>query len=231
MLTKEQYLADPCKAASIPYWKVKSITVTDGMMILHQDEYEDAEYQQYIDEPYFRLSHDLNGLAEPVLPQGYSLCTATLSEYAAHINSCYDGIGITEAELQSYTTRPVYDAALWLAVKDDQAGNIVATGIAELDREIGEGVLEWIQVSQVHRGKGLGRYIVSELLWRMKGKAQFATVSGQCNNAANPEKLYRRCGFTGNDVWHILRKRYQVTSAYSSANAFYEPKERTPAGR
>ena len=32
------------------------------------------------------------------------------------------------------------------------------------------------------------------------------TASGQCNNASTPEKLYRRCGFTGNDVWHIFRK-------------------------
>ena len=55
--------------------------------------------------------------------------------------------------------------------------------------------------------KGLAKYIVSELLWRLKGKAGFATVSGQCNNSTNPEKLYRKCGFTGNDVWHILRKR------------------------
>ena len=207
MLTKEQYLADPCKAASIPHWKAQSITILDGMKILHQDEYDDGENQRFVDEPYFRLIHNLKSLAEPVLPQGYSLCTATLSEYAAHISSCYEGIGITEEELRSYTARPVYDTALWLAVKDDQTGNIVATGIAELDREIGEGVLEWIQVSQVHRGKGLGRYIVSELLWRMKGKAGFATVSGQCNNASNPEKLYRKCGFTGNDVWHILRKK------------------------
>ena len=207
MLTKEQYLADPCKAASIPYWKAKSITVPDSMKILHQDEHDDAEHPQYIDEPYFRLVHDLKGLAVPVLPQGYSICTATLSKYAAHINSCYEGIEITEEELRSYTHRPVYDAALWLAVKDERTGTIVATGIAELDREIGEGVLEWIQVSQNHRGNGLGRYIVSELLWRMKGKAGFATVSGQCNNASNPEKLYRKCGFTGNDVWHILRKK------------------------
>ena len=22
-----------------------------------------------------------------------------------------------------------------------------------------------------------------------------------------PEELYRKCGFSGNDVWHILRKR------------------------
>ena len=177
------------------------------MKILHQEEYNDAENQHFVDEPYFRLIHNLKGLAKPVLSQDYSLCTATLSEYAAHISSCYDGIGINEGELRSYTLRPVYDAALWLAVKDERTGNIVATGIAELDREIGEGVLEWIQVSQDQRGKGLAKYIVSELLWRLKGKAGFATVSGQCNNATNPEKLYRKCGFTGNDVWHILRKR------------------------
>ena len=206
-ITKDDYLENPCRAASIPYWKAKSITIPDGMKILHRDEYDGVDYQQYIDEPYFRLIHNLKGLAEPVLPQGYSLCTATLFEYAAHISSCYDGIGINEGELRSYTLRPVYDAALWLAVKDELTGTIVATGIAELDREIGEGVLEWIEVSQGHRGKGLGRYIVSELLWRMKGKVCFATVSGQCNNATNPEKLYRKCGFSGNDVWHILRKR------------------------
>ena len=207
MITREQYLADPCKAASIPYWKAKSIIIPDGMKILHQDEFGDAEYQQYTDETYFRLIRNLKSLAEPVLPQGYSLSTATRSEYTAHINSCYKEIGITEEELGRYTLRPVYDAALWLAVKETHTGTIVATGIAELDREIGEGILEWIQVSQGHRGKGLGRYVVSELLWRMKSKAGFATVSGQCSNATNPEKLYRKCGFTGNDVWHILRKR------------------------
>ena len=206
MITKEEYIKNPCGVRSIPYWKAKSITIPDGMIILHQCEYDKAQYQHYIDEPYFRLIHDLKGLAKPVLPQGYSLCTASLSEYAAHISSCYEGIGITEEELRSYTTRPVYDTDLWLVVKDDQTGNIVATGIAELDREIGEGILEWIQVSQDCRRKGLGRYIVSELLWRMKGKAGFATVSGQCNNATNPEGVYRKCGFTGKDVWHILRK-------------------------
>lgn len=206
MISKAKYFANPCKASSIPYWKAKSITIPDGLKILHQDNYNDSEYQQYIDEPYFRLSHDLQDLSSPVLPGGFSLCDATLSDYTAHINQCYDGIGISETELQSYTTQPVYNAALWLAVKDDRSGDIVATGIAELDREIGEGILEWIQVSENYRGCGLGRYLVTELLWRMKGIAQFATVSGQCHNPANPESLYRKCGFTGSDVWHILRR-------------------------
>lgn len=206
MISKEQYLADPCRSASIPYWKAKSIIIPDGMKILHQAEYSEIEWQQYADEPYFRLLHDLQGLSKPQLPQGYTLCSAMLTEFAEHINSCYDGIGITEEELQNYTLRPVYDPALWLAVKEDRTSEIVATGIAELDHEIGEGILEWIQVSQSHRKKGLGRYIVSELLWQMKNRANFVTVSGQCNNPTNPEALYRKCGFTGNDVWRILRK-------------------------
>ena len=178
-----------------------------GVRIVHQDHFNEEEYGQYIDEPYFRLQHDLQEISVPALPRGYSFCQAALRDFAAHISSCYDGIGITEAELQSYMTRPVFDAALWLAVQDDQTRNIVATGIAELDREIGEGVLEWIQVSKDHRGKGLGSCVVLELLRRMKDRAAFATVSGQCRNPANPEGLYRSCGFTGSDVWHILRKR------------------------
>lgn len=206
MINKRAYLSSPCKTASIPYWKAKTITIPDSMQILHQDDYREIEYPQYIDEPYFRLSHNLQEILTPVLPRGYSLCRAMLRDYAAHINGCYDSIHITEAELRSYTTRPVYDPALWLAVQDDQTGQIAATGIAELDREIGEGILEWIQVSKDHCGRGLGSYIVSELLWRMKGIASFATVSGQCANPANPEALYRKCGFTGSDVWHILRK-------------------------
>lgn len=208
-ISKIEYLKNPCRASSIPYWKAKTITVPNGVKIIHKDDYIETEYQQYIDEPYFRLRHDFHDLSVPVLPQRYSLCNATLSDFAEHINRCYDDISISEAELNNYTTRPVYDPSLWLAVKDNLTSDIVATGIAELDCEIGEGVLEWIQVSKDHRGCGLGGYIVSELLWRMSGTAHFATVSGQCFNPTNPEALYRRCGFSGSDVWYILRNRVQ----------------------
>lgn len=99
---------------------------------------------------------------------------------------------------------PLYGWQLRITKQTDE---VVATGIAELDKEVGEGVLEWIQVSEQYRGYGLGKYVVLELLWRMKENATFATVSGQCNNPTNPEALYRKCGFTGSDVWHVLRKR------------------------
>jgi GNAT superfamily N-acetyltransferase len=71
---------------------------------------------------------------------------------------------------------------------------------------MGEGILEWIQVSEGYRRRGLGSFLVKELLWRMQGKVKFATVSGQCDSPSCPERLYRSCGFTGQDVWHVLHK-------------------------
>ncbi len=206
MVDIKDYLKNPCGELSIPYWKAKQFSIPDGIKILHHNEFNETEYLQFIDERYFRLKHDLKDLLVPQLPQGYSLCDASLSDFVRHINQCYNDININEAELQSYIARPVYVSSLWLAVKDNKTGDIVATGIAELDGECGEGVLEWIQVSKNHRGRGLGSYIVTELLWRMKHIAQFVTVSGQCENPTNPEGLYRKCGFRGSDVWHILKK-------------------------
>lgn len=205
MITKQQYLNNPCRAASIPYWKAVRIAVPENMKIVHDDDFCAEMLNQYVDEQYFRLKHDLQTVEPVVVPEGFSLCQGTAEEFAAHIQECY-GNGMTVAEVRSFTEREVYCPELWLALRDDVTGKIVATGIAELDREIGEGILEWIQVSAEYRGRGLGTCIVKELLWRMKDKAKFATVSGQFNNPTNPEGLYRKCGFAGNDVWHILRK-------------------------
>lgn len=206
MITKSQYLANPCRAASLPYWKAKSMVLPEEILIVHDDDFRPLEYAQYTDEPYFRLFHSLKHLYPPQMPEGFCLCNIALKEFADHINSCYDDIGVSEAELHRYTTCPVYNDALWIALQDRESGAVAATGIAELDKETGEGILEWIQVSRAYRGRGLGRYLVSELLWRMRDAADFVTVSGQCGNPSNPERLYRTCGFTGTDVWHILRE-------------------------
>lgn len=80
-------------------------------------------------------------------------------------------------------------------------------GIAEYDREIGELILEWIQVLPEYRGKGVGRAIVKTILNRKRGIAQFATVSGKAGGDSGPEKLYRSCGFVGRDYWHVLRSK------------------------
>jgi len=213
MDARKQYLENPCRAASVPYWKAACISVSDNIRILHDSEFNTELLRRYVDEPYFRLQHRMMELKPMSLPEGYSLYEATVPDFVEHINSCYDDIGITVPEMQRNMLREQYSSELWLAVKEDCRGKIVATGIAELDREIGEGVLEWIQVSKDYRRCGLGSYLVSELLWRMRKAAKFVTVSGKCNNPDYPEGLYRKCGFCGNDVWHILREREQTAFA------------------
>lgn len=206
MISKETYMANPCGTSSLPFWKEKQIVVPDNMLILHDKDFNESYLIQYNDERYFRLKHNLINVNELVLPNGFELCDATLSDFAKHINKCYKGSKLTVDELESYCKRTVYAQELWIAVKDCKNNKIIGTGIAELDTEIGEGILEWIQVSEKYRGKGIGRFIVNELLQRMKGKVSFVTVSGQVNNSTNPEALYRKCGFEGNDIWNILTK-------------------------
>lgn len=206
MQTKEQYLSNPCRASSIPYWKAIRISVPENMRIVHEEDFQAEMLEQYMDEPYFRLMRDLQAVEPAQVPLGYSLCQGTAEEFAAHIHECY-GNGMTPAEVLSFCEREVYCPELWVAIRENATGRIVATGIGELDREMGEGILEWIQVSEGYRRSGLGSYIVRELLWRMREKAIFATVSGRCKDPSAPEAMYRRCGFSGNDVWHVLRKR------------------------
>lgn len=207
MIDSKDYLRDPCGASSIPYWKAKSMIIPSNLLILRHDDYIVADYGDYWDEPYFRLIHDLENIPMALLPDGYSLCECGLDAYASHICSCYGTDTITEEHLLAYQTRSVFDASLWIAVRYDATGQIVASGIAEFDREVGEGALEWIQVSSEHRRRGLGRFVVVELLHRMRNFADFVTVSGQCKNPTSPELLYRHCGFTGDHIWHILRKK------------------------
>lgn len=101
----------------------------------------------------------------------------------------------------------MYCPKLWILVKESATGICVGCGIADFDAEAEELILEWIQVLPEYCGKNLGTAMVKELLWRGREFAKFATVSGKVDNKTKPEALYRKCGFAGNDVWHILHKR------------------------
>ncbi len=206
MLQKEVYLANPCKASSLPFWKMNLITIPENMKIVLEEELQGIDTREYSDERYFKLVHRMNAIERPMLDSRYELVFCEVSEYAKHIAACYDDVGISSEELASYQKHVVYDKDLWIAVRECRQSTIVASGIAEYDADIKEGILEWIQVSPGHRGKGLGKYIVKELLWRMKDKVDFVTVSGKVDNKTKPELLYRNCGFVGDAVWYILRK-------------------------
>ena len=79
-------------------------------------------------------------------------------------------------------------------------------GIGEIDPRIGEGILEWIQVSPAYRRRGLGQVLVCRLLEHMRGKARFVTVSGRLNSPSQPLALYLSCGFQHPVIWHVLTR-------------------------
>lgn len=205
-MEKTVYLANPCKASSLPYWKSNLIQIPENMKVVLEDDLQSVEVQEYSDERFFKLIHHMKNIEKPMLGNRYCMLCCGVSEYAKHIAACYSDVGISPEELMDYQTHAVYDRDLWIAVTERGQDKIVASGIAEIDADIKEGILEWIQVSPEYRGKGLGKFVVRELLWRMKDKAEFVTVSGKVDNPTNPRDLYLACGFSGEEIWHVMRK-------------------------
>ena len=210
MISLEVYLSNPCGLLSIPYWKAKNITIPDNMKIVHSNDFSEDLLQKYTDEPYFRLCHDMQNLRKPML-KDYEIETVSAAsisdEIVSIINESYADLKVSKEQMLGYTKTPAYSSDLWILVKEKSTGAYIGCGIADFDAEAGELILEWIQVLPGYRGKCIGTAIVKELLWRGRSNAKFATVSGKVNNVTNPELLYRKCGFTGEDVWHILTKR------------------------
>lgn len=208
MITLAEYLNNPCGTLSIPYWKAKIITIPPEMKILHDKDFSANILSDYTDEKYFRLYHNLKKIPQ-ITNDDFEIVTATrkdIKSIVRIINDSYTDISVNKDLIKSYTKTPVYNATLWIMVKEKAIGKYVGCGIADFDAEAKELILEWIQVLPEYRGKKIGQLIVTELLFRMKDVADFATVSGKVDNLTNPEALYRKCGFTGSDVWHILHK-------------------------
>ena len=209
MITLTEYLNNPCGTLSIPYWKAKNITIPPDMKILHDKDFSADILSDYTDEKYFRLYHNLKEIPK-IITNDFEITTATRRDTKAIvqiINDSYTDISVNKELIKSYTKTPVYNEALWIMVKEKSTGKYVGCGMADFDIETKELILEWIQVLPQYRGKKIGQLIVTELLFRLKDVAAFATVSGKVDTATNPEGLYRKCGFAGDDVWHILHMK------------------------
>lgn len=205
------YKADPCGTLSIPYWKHKRITHPNDMIVVHNSDFLNELLEKYNDDMYFRLFHSLTDVKTPILASEYRVGTLhtdrSIKLLSHHINKCYENIYIDEITLSQQLNNHFYPDNLKIGIFEVNTDKLIASGVAAFDSEIGEGSLEWIQVSPEYRRVGLGQVIVNELLVRLKSKAFFTTVSGRVDNITNPERLYRKCGFTGDDIWHILKER------------------------
>ncbi|MBI9015321.1 MAG: GNAT family N-acetyltransferase [Clostridiales bacterium] len=153
---------------------------------------------------FFVLHHDMKRVHKIAHEYQIEVVKADeAKEVMSFINNSYEFISVTEAEVLNWRIHDVFDESLWIWIKEDN--EILALGIAEYDQTIKEGALEWIQVHEKARGKGIGKILVNELLSRMK-QADFVTVSGEVDNKTEPEKLYKKCGFKGNQIWYYYTK-------------------------
>jgi GNAT superfamily N-acetyltransferase len=158
---------------------------------------------------YFRLVHRGPAVAGG-LPSGLAFRDVDgrreVAEVAAFINRCYEGVALRPETVGAWLDHPTVALDLWVWVVEPETDAPVGLGIAELDPTVPEASLEWVQVLPAYRRQGVGTALVSELLRRVAGRVAFTTVSGELDNVTNPEALYRRCGFTGDDVWWVLRR-------------------------
>lgn len=203
MITREAYLKNPCGTLSVPYWKWIGMEVPEHMRIIHHRDWNGEEPG----EPYFRVMHDLKKIP-PMDTGGYEIVTATEADFetiSRVVNCCYPGMHMDGLRLRQLTQTPAYDPELWILVRQRHSGTIAGCAIADLDEACREGIIEWVQVLPEYRRQGIGMLMVSCLLEKMRSKADFATVSGKLDNVTCPEKLYRKCGFMGDDIWHIIR--------------------------
>jgi GNAT superfamily N-acetyltransferase len=207
-ITKDQYLRDPCGTCATAFWKNIFFKKPGDVQIVHERDLHTFNEDAFDIVRYFRLIHDLKEIDAPDLPADYYFQTVNIQTQkgtVAHlINRCYENTNITQEQVDKWTKYKVFDNDSWIFIYEASSPYPVALGIADFDDTIKEGCLEWIQTLPGERGKGLGQAIVGELLLRLAPKAKFATVSGKANNKTNPEALYRKCGFNGEDIWCVL---------------------------
>lgn len=199
------YLKNPCGTLSIPYWKAESMTIPDSIKVIHARDW-NGQYTDF--ERFFRLKHDLDNL--PTIDFDHDTIDMDFQtrELAEMINASYghENISVSEEDILGRKGHKTFHEELCVYINAD-GGRMVASGIAEYDEKCREGVLEWIQVLPDYRGHGFGTKIVTVLLHRLKKiGAEFVTVSGNLDNETSPLALYRKCGFTGNDVWYICKQ-------------------------
>ena len=168
--------------ASIPAERLAHL----DLALIHQDFLDPLATARFASRtPYFRLIHTGLVQGRPQLPPGFALVQVDAEREAEAvarlIGECYGDPNFSAETVQSWTQQAVFDPTLWVWVMDTRQDKPAGLGIAELDRTVGEGSLEWIQVLPTYRRRGLGQSLVLELLFRLAGRAAFTTTdTGGC---------------------------------------------------
>jgi GNAT superfamily N-acetyltransferase len=147
---------------------------------------------------YYRLILHTGGAIQPVLPTHLHFAEASLDADAV-------ANFIGEATLvDQWRRHPVLAPGLWVWAMDGDTP--VGLAVGEFDSTEREATVEWVQVAPAYQGQGIGRALVYELVRRLGSRASFVTVAGEVEDRDNPGAFFRRCGFSGQDVWWLLAR-------------------------
>ena len=180
------------------------------LALIHQDHLRGFPSARFATrQPYFRLIRiQSESDVKASIPSGFRFREVNIRQETGKVSDligqCYEDLHPTIETVMGWARHPTFDPSLWVWVLDNAKGIPVGLGIAEIDNNIQEGSLEWIQVLPQYRGMGIGKSIVRELLARLGTQVKFTTVAGQADNTTNPEALYRSCGFKGSDIWWMF---------------------------
>ncbi|MGD2248337.1 MAG: GNAT family N-acetyltransferase [Candidatus Methanofastidiosia archaeon] len=173
-------------------------------MLIHNDYIHRIPLKEFTYQRYFRLVCDT---VPPFIDIPYDIVPVDtgsdkeLRMVSTVIDKCYPNFSPSFETVKTWTTHPVFDKSLWVWALDGSTP--AGLGIGEVDSNIKEASLEWIQVLPEYRGKKIGKALVQKLLQRVHKKVKFTTVSGRYGET---NKFYKGCGFTGDDIWWVLSR-------------------------
>lgn len=119
MLSEKKYLENPCRYASLPFYKLKTFKMPDHLQVIHEEDFKG----DLISEPYFRLMHSMDRLEEAQVPEGYSLETLDLSisenlqALSDMIAQSYDSERLPVGQMEAMIQAETFDRNLWMVVK------------------------------------------------------------------------------------------------------------------
>ncbi|MDE6580367.1 MAG: hypothetical protein K2K41_07530, partial [Ruminiclostridium sp.] len=96
MLSLKSYLKNPCGTLSIPYWKQKKTVIPKNMKIIHEKDFINGDFNDYNDEPYFRLYHNMKNIEhETVNDVEIFSGISDINEFVQLINASYSDLSVT----------------------------------------------------------------------------------------------------------------------------------------
>lgn len=201
-MEKLEYTKDPARACFLSYHKNENTEVPPNMRVVRGDDYKAELYKGFDDTVYTKLILRSKSVEEPIYPDGFKLVTPTKEQLTAHISQCFpDGETPDSIDLWRYMEY------FMVALVDTSTGRIVASAAADVDFGVKEGSIDWVEVSPRYRRKGLGTYLVTELIYRFRRFSDFISVSTKEPAAL---ELFKKCGFGEECAWHILKAKKLV---------------------